>query len=344
MHDDVSSVHLAWPGKAPPPPAPSADLVLVRRGHAASTLISGDNLPALGELGERLADKVALVYMDPPFFTGRRHSTVARSRDPRSGKILRSTAFAFDDRWDGLEDYLEALAERVAAARELLTPDGCLVLHVDPKTSHYAKVLCDEVFGPRCFASEIVWRYRRWPSKTKNFQRVHDVLLRYVRDPNVDAAFSPALRAPGGVHGGDLGLPPPAGRDRRRTAAGCARARPRTPRPEHRSATSGTSGSWLLSPASAPGTPRRKPEALLRRLIEACTEPGDWVVDPYCGSGTTLAVCKQIGRRAIGIDASPQALKISRKRLKELGVRAREEKVVLVPRAEAAGGRGRDVA
>ena len=136
-----------------------------------------------------------MVYLDPPFFTGRRHSTVARSRDPRSGKILRSTSFAFDDRWDGLEDYLEALAERVAAARELLAPDGCLVLHVDPKTSHYAKVLCDEVFGPRCFASEIVWRYRRWPSKTKNFQRVHDVLLRYVRDPERRAAFSPAVRA-----------------------------------------------------------------------------------------------------------------------------------------------------
>ena len=87
------------------------------------------------------------------------------------------------------------------------------------------------------------------------------------------------------------------------------------------------------------GYPTQKPEALLRRLIEACTEPGDWVLDPYCGSGTTLAVCKQIGRRAIGIDSSPQALKISRKRLKELGVRPREERVVLVPRAEAAGGR-----
>jgi hypothetical protein len=47
------------------------------------------------------------------------------------------------------------------------------------------KVLCDEIFGDDAFASEIVWRYRRWPSKTPNFQRVHDVLLRYRKDPKV---------------------------------------------------------------------------------------------------------------------------------------------------------------
>src|SRR4029434_1464158 len=94
----------------------------------------------------------------------------------------RSVSVAFDDRWEGLDAYLAALGDRIAAARELLRPDGCLVLHIDTKPSHYAKVLCDEVFGPLCFASEIVWRYRRWPSRTRNFQRVHDVLLRYRKD------------------------------------------------------------------------------------------------------------------------------------------------------------------
>jgi DNA modification methylase len=342
VQDEVPSVHLQWPGKVAQSPAPSADLVLVRRGHASSTLIAGDNLPAMAELGERLAEKVALVYMDPPFFTGRRHSTVARSRDPSSGKILRSTSFAFDDRWDGLEDYLQALAERLATARDLLRPDGCLVLHIDPKTSHYAKVLCDEVFGPGCFASEIVWRYRRWPSKTKNFQRVHDVLLRYVRDPDVSPRFrqlyeplAPSTIATWGSR-----------RQRAVTDADGRRLRSSTTEDPTPGAPLGDV--WeigIVAPVARErtGYPTQKPEALLRRLIEACTEPGDWVLDPYCGSGTTLAVCKQIGRRAIGIDSSAQALKISRKRLKELGVRVREERVVLVPRAEA-GARRRDVA
>jgi site-specific DNA-methyltransferase (adenine-specific) len=83
---------------------------------------------------------------------------------------------------------------------------------------------------------------------------------------------------------------------------------------------------------------------LLRRLVEACTEPGDLVLDPYAGSGTMLAVCRQMGRRAVGIDSSPQALKISRKRLRDLGARPREERVIAQERSEAPSSTGRIVA
>jgi DNA modification methylase len=343
VREPTVPVHLAWPGKTQQQPAPAADLALVRRGHGDCTLIAGDNLPALAELGDRLAERVALVYMDPPFFTGRRHSAVARSRDPSSGKILRSSSFAFDDRWDGLDDYLAALGDRVAAARELLRPDGCLVLHVDPKTSHYAKVLCDEVFGPRCFASEIVWRYRRWPSKTKNFQRVHDVLLRYVRDPDISPRFrqlyEPLAQSTLTTWGSR----------KQRAVVDAEGRRVRSSTTEDPTPGAPLGDVWeigIVAPVARErtGYPTQKPEALLRRLIEACTEPGDWVVDPYCGSGTTLSVCKQIGRRGVGIDSSPQALKVSRKRLKELGVRPREERVILHERADTAPTRRRDVA
>jgi hypothetical protein len=159
---------------------------LEREGESTSILIQGDNLAALGALARR-GVKVSLAYLDPPFFTGREHLEVKRSRGPNG--VVRRLAPAFDDRWDSFEHYLSELGARIAAARELLAPEGCLVLHVDPKTSHYAKVLCDEIFGPRAFASEIVWRYRRWPAKTRNFQRVHDVLLRYVRDPDAEPRF-----------------------------------------------------------------------------------------------------------------------------------------------------------
>src|SRR5690606_21104921 len=87
-------------------------------------------------------------------------------------------------------DYLSALERRLRLVVQLLAPHGSMVLHVDPKTSHYLKILCDEIFGIDCFASEIIWRYRRWPAKTKNFQRMHDVMLRYVKDPLAAPRFN----------------------------------------------------------------------------------------------------------------------------------------------------------
>ncbi|HTV23429.1 MAG TPA: DNA methyltransferase, partial [Polyangiaceae bacterium] len=185
---DAIQIRLDWPGKNDVAETPPARLELVRAGRSPCTLVQGDNLAALRALRERHAGEVTLAYLDPPFFTGKEHVRITRKREGR-GKILRSASPAFDDRWESLPSYLTALRDRVAAARELLADHGSLVLHLDPKTSHYAKLICDEVFGPRCFASEIIWRYRRWPSKTKNFQRVHDVLLRYVKDARVEPRF-----------------------------------------------------------------------------------------------------------------------------------------------------------
>jgi DNA modification methylase len=336
-------IRLTWPGKALPLEPLPADLVLARRGHAAIRLVHGDNLAAMHALAERARDRFALVYLDPPFLTGRRHAKVTRTRDRASGKILRRLSFAFDDRWEGLEAYLSALAERIVAARELLRPDGCLVLHVDPKTSHYAKVLCDEVFGARAFASEIVWRYRRWPSKTRNFQRVHDVLLRYVRDPDKPPRFrqlyEPLAASTLATWGENKQRAVVDETGRRRRSSTTRTATPGTP----------LGDVWeigIVAPVARErtGYPTQKPEALLRRLIEACSEPGDLVLDPYCGSGTTLAVCRQTGRRAVGIDSSPEAIKIARKRLRDLGVRAREERVLLGERVETTGDDGQNVA
>src|SRR5262245_54811147 len=186
--DDASHIRLSWPGRQESSEAPPASLQLVRAGNARCELLCGDNLAALRAVATELSGQVTLAYLDPPFFTGKTHVRVTRRREGR-GKILRSTAPAFDDHWESLPAYLQALRDRLAVTRELLAEHGSLVLHVDPKTSHYAKIVCDEVFGPRCFASEIIWRYRRWPSKTKNFQRVHDVLLRFVKNPRVEPRF-----------------------------------------------------------------------------------------------------------------------------------------------------------
>jgi site-specific DNA-methyltransferase (adenine-specific) len=317
-------VRLVWPGRAENALPEPCELERVKNGDPGMALVRGDNLAALRALGER-GDKAALVYLDPPFFTGREHTLVERRR-VQSG-FERTLKKAFDDRWESLDAYLGALVERVAAARELLLPEGCLVLHVDSKTSHYSKVLCDEIFGSDCFASEIVWRYRRWPSKTKNFQRVHDVLLRYVRDPKAEPRFRQLYEplAPSTLATwGDRKQRAVTDRSGRRLRSSTtADATPGTPMGDV----------WdigIVAPVAKErtGYPTQKPEALLERLVTACTEPGDLVIDPYVGSGTTLAVCARTGRRGIGIDIGRRALLLTKRRLRALGVEPTEERVI----------------
>lgn len=290
-------------------------------------LIEGDNLLAMRALAERTSGKCTLVYMDPPFLTGRQHERVDRRRDPQTGNVVRLLRPAFDDRWNSLEHYLSELRSRVDAARELLAPEGCLVLHVDPKTSHYAKVLCDEVFGPECFASEIIWRYRRWPAKSRNFQRVHDVLLRYVKDaeakPRFRQLYEPLAASTVSTWGDK----------KQRAVVGADGRRVRSSSTEEDTPGTPLGDVWeigIVAPIAKErtGYPTQKPEALLERLIEACTEPGDLVLDPYAGSGTTLAVAMRLERCAIGVDVGAEAIRVARKRLRSQGLRPLEERVV----------------
>jgi site-specific DNA-methyltransferase (adenine-specific) len=328
--DSASSalrVRLDWPGKQAPRAVEPAELELVRRGHPGTMLVSGDNLPAMRALLQRAGPSFALAYLDPPFFTGRAHVCIERGRDPKSGRRVRALSPAFDDRWSGLDEYLSALSERIRAARDLLLADGCLILHVDPKTSHYAKVLCDEIFGQRCFASEIVWRYRRWPSKTQNFQRVHDVLLRYVRNPDIRPRFRQLyepLAASTLATWGDR---------KQRAVVDSSGQRLRSSKTGEPTPGTPLGDVWdigIVAPVARErtGYPTQKPEALLERLLSACTEPGDLVLDPYVGSATTLAVASRLGRRGVGIDSSLRAIKVSRKRLRAAGIRPLEEHVV----------------
>ena len=327
----ASRVKLAWPGRDAAPARPAnrrsiAGLELESPGHPSTMLIAGDNLPALRALETRAPSSVTLAYLDPPFLTNRTHHRIERSRAD-NGEIKRTSKPAFDDRWDNLESYLETLGRRIEVIRELLSDDGCLVLHVDPKTSHYLKVLCDEIFGPDCFASEIVWRYRRWPAKTPNFQRVHDVLLRYVKNSSVRPKFrqlyEPLAASTQATWGTGKQRAVVDSKGRRQRSSTTSEPTPGTP----------LGDVWelsILAPVSRErtGYPTQKPEALLERLLQACTDPGDLVLDPYSGSGTTLAVAARLGRRAIGINDNPEAVGICRERLAKLEVEPLVERVV----------------
>lgn len=329
-------VRLTWPGKCEPRPAPLSRLEILDDGDVSVRIIDGDNHAAMHALRREIEGGFMLAYLDPPFFTRRLHERVERIRDASSGEIVRGMEPAFDDRWKDLASYLSALRDRIVAVRELLAPEGCMIVHVDTRTSHYIKVMCDEVFGPEAFASEIVWRYRRWPSKTLNFQRVHDILLRYVRDPEATPRFvqlyeplAPSTRAAWG----DRKQRAIVGTDgRRKRSSTTPEASPGTP----------LGDVWdigILAPVARErtGYPTQKPEALVERLVQACTLEGDRILDPYAGSGTTLSVAARLGRPVVGIDQSQVALQIMRERFAQRGIVPRLERVTIPEAAPMAG-------
>ncbi|HEV3053913.1 MAG TPA: site-specific DNA-methyltransferase [Solirubrobacteraceae bacterium] len=263
-------------------------------------VIVGDNADVLGRLPNEAFD---LVYMDPPFNTGRaqaRHTleTAAAANGDRVGfggrtyktRLLQSLAYD-----DAFADYLAFLEPRLVRARELLAPHGTLYFHIDYREAHYCKLLLDELFGRDAFLNEIIWAYdygakprRRWPAK-------HDTILAYVRTPgahyfDADAVEREPYMAPG------LVTPEKAARGKRPTDVWFHTIVP-------------TNGKEKT------GYPTQKPEGVLRRLVQASSRPGGWCLDPFAGSGTLGAVCRALGRRFVLVDSNPVAIRVMRERL-----------------------------
>lgn len=313
---------LVWPGKRETQtdagPVRAALEVLEVFGEAAAggsawrnKLVLGDNrrtVPAL--LGE-LAGKVDLVYIDPPFGTGA--DFTVRGRAPEDVALV-----AYTDRWaEGLSAYLSTMLEQLELIRALLSERGTVFVHCDWRVSHYLRCLLDEVFGPDAFKNEIVWRYRRWPARTRVFQKMHDVLLWYGKARGDGHAWTQLYEplAPSTLETW--------GTKRQVADFSTGRRRPSQTDEETRGAP--MADVWdigIIAPIARErvGYPTQKPEALLRRVIEAASRPGDLVADLFAGSGTTLAVAEKLGRRWVGCDVGPIALHTARKRL--LGLRA----------------------
>lgn len=263
-------------------------------------LIAGDNLAVLRALPD---ESVQLVYLDPPFNTGRtqRRATTRSVRDPAgahlgfSGESYSRTVEALTSYDDTFADYWAFLAPRLIEARRVLRDDGTLYLHLDWREAHYAKVALDALFGRECFLNELIWAYdygaksrRRWPTK-------HDTILVYVKNPETywfdsEAVDREPYMAPGLV-----------------TAEKAARGKLPTDVWWHTIVT--TSG------REKTGYPTQKPEGILRRIVTASSREGDLVLDPFAGSGTTAAVARALGRRSLSIDQNPDALVTIEKRL-----------------------------
>ncbi len=320
----------------------------------ANRLYWGDNLDVLRR---HVADaSVDLVYLDPPFQSGRDYHAVfgphnagphkAGPRKARAGeqRPARARVEAFRDTWRWGDDaellyaevtgtpsrvgatlralravlgesdvmaYLCMMAPRLVELRRALKASGSLYLHCDPTASHYLKVLLDGVFGAECFRNEIIWRYRRWPTKARRFQRMHDVLLFYTASADNSHTFHTLY----GYERLAESTLKTFGTKKQRADFSSGRRKPsveagETPGPP-------LSDTWELGVIAAigrerTGYPTQKPEALLERVIRASSREGDVVLDPFCGSGTTIAVADRLGRSWIGIDIAPVALDVVR--------------------------------
>lgn len=260
------------------------------------SIITGDNLTALSYLSTNMPGTVHLAYLDPPFTTGNRQTG-------KSG--------SYDDTND-LRLWCVNIDKVCSLLRVLLHESGSVVLHCDWRANYMARAILNRNFGVNCFASEIVWSYKRWPSKTANFQRTHDTLIRYVKEPGKqrwNQLYQPLSDSTVKTWGsGSQRAEFVAGKRKRSTTT--LRVSPGAP----------LGDVWqipILAPVSKErtGYPTQKPEALLERLILSCTNELDLIIDPYLGSGTTVAVAKRLNRRAIGIDSNVEAIRVTEKRL-----------------------------
>ncbi|CAB4954009.1 unannotated protein [freshwater metagenome] len=267
-------------------------------------VLFGDNLAHLKSMPD---ESVQLIYIDPPFNTGRKQSRgqakSVRSETGRIGfkgaryELVRETVLSYDDEF---ADYWSFLEPRLEQAWRLLNNTGTLYLHLDYREAHYAKVLLDALFGRDCFLNELIWAYDygakaqgRWPAK-------HDTILVYVKDPknyyfnNAEVDREPYM-APGLV-----------------TPEKVAKGKLPTDVWWH----------TIVSPTGKEktGYPTQKPVGILRRIIQASSKKGDLVLDFFGGSGTTGAVAAELGRSFVLIDQNPEAIAVMRKRFADSGV------------------------
>jgi site-specific DNA-methyltransferase (adenine-specific) len=268
--------------------------------NSDNTVYFGDNLAVLKSIPD---SSIQLIYIDPPFNTGReqQRSKVTTKRSDVGNRIgfkgqryetVKSTILSYDDEF---ANYWEFLEPRLEEAFRILNQTGTLYLHLDYREAHYAKVLLDALFGSDCFLNEIIWAYdyggkskSRWPSK-------HDTILVYVKDPSkyyfdsesVDREpyMAPGLVTPEKVAKGKLP----------------------------------TDVWWhtIVSPTGKEktGYPTQKPIGILRRIIQASSKESDTVLDFFAGSGTTGFVANELGRRFILVDQNPESIEVIKNRL-----------------------------
>lgn len=301
------------------------------------TLYFGDNLEILRK---KIADEsFDLIYLDPPFNSNRNYNVLFKEGLQDSP----AQVHAFEDSWhwshESVENfeylvtktnenisnlmlalektighndmlaYLTMMTVRLIELQRVLKKTGSLYLHCDPIASHYLKIVLDVIFGKQNFQNEIIWHYRRWTGSANRFLGMHDVIFFYTKNPN-NYTFNPlftdytekSLKRKQHYHtrikGDDVYV----------TSINEKGVK--------------ENDVWIIPVINSQskerlGYPTQKPEALLERIIKASSKEGDWILDPFCGCGTTVSVAERLKRNWVGIDITTLAINLIKRRLKD---------------------------
>lgn len=262
------------------------------------------------KLKEIEANKVDLIYFDPPFFTQRKHSLTNKDN---------SKTYEFDDKYNSIEEYLELVENVLLESKRVLKNTGSVFLHCDKTASHNIRVVMDKVFGRENFQSEIIWSYKRWSNAKKGLLNAHQVIFFYSKTQ--DFKFNTLYTDYSATTNLDQIL-----QDRERNENGKSVYK----KDENGNVVLGKekkgvplSDVWeipYLNPKAKErtGYPTQKPVLLLNQILNIVTDEGDLVVDPFCGSGTTCVSAKSLKRQFIGIDISKDAVELANSRLEEM--------------------------
>jgi DNA modification methylase len=288
-----------------------------------------DNLHRLSQFP---AECIDLVYLDPPFFSNRHYEVIwGDEAEVRS----------FEDRWQGgIQVYVNWMQERMLELHRILKPTGSIYLHCDWHASHYLKVMMDEVFGRPNFINEVIWYYGpKATQRVSSFQHKHDTIFLYGTQLG-HHTFNLQLQEYGEGSLAERRTRYDQGDDRgpyrmttRRTGDG-SKVRAKV----YLKSGVPMTDVWDIPVINSTskerlGYPTQKPEALMERIVLASSNHGDIVLDPFCGCGTTLVAAQRLGRQWIGIDISPTAVNLMKRRLERIGTT--DIKLVGMPVTEA---------
>lgn len=260
----------------------------------------------LVEMSRLKTNSVDLIYLDPPFFTNKQHRSTSKS----------DKDISFDDNWDSKEQYIQYMSERLKEAHRVLKETGNIFVHCDNNASYIFRDILEEIFGSSNFQSEIIWTYRRWSNSKKGLINAHQTILFYSKTSkfkfnHIYTNYSPTTNV-------DQLLQERV-RDSNNKTVYKRNDNGDTIAPKAKKGVP-LSNVWdipYLNPKAKErvGYPTQKPLALLEMIIRLGSDPGDVVLDPFCGSGTTLVAAKLLDREYIGFDVSADAIDITNSRL-----------------------------
>ncbi len=259
------------------------------------------------ELKKIEQNSVDLIYLDPPFFTQKKQ--LQKTRD-------NSKEYSFDDNWENIESYKNYIEARLVECIRVLKNTGSIFLHCDRSASHHLRIALDNVFGANNFQNEIIWSYKRWSNAKKGLLNAHQVIYFYSKTAdfkfnhifenyspttNIDQIFQKRMRDENGKTKYKENLD--GGYELMDNKKGVP-----------------LSDVWdipYLNPKANErvGYPTQKPILLLEKVIQLVTDEGDIVLDPFCGSGTTLVAAKLLNRKFMGFDISDDAIQLTHKRI-----------------------------